>query len=194
MDPFFAECRANGRIAEYYRNNFSTETDKIAATCYGYLYLTPAAENIIREKLSLVGEDWESRRNGKKTPAIVKEYIATDEPTNLKRKSIRRMRDDLWKLQQIGVYPIRVEQRYYRGGLLADLGYSWTLPCALREVIPNWVSRAKMDLGPELFDRMIAEPGFRTSVRAVIPKRTIKTRSMDEARKIPPRPWISPWR
>lgn len=65
------------------------------------------------------------------------------------------MRNGLWALHKIGIYPMDIAPRNYRGGLLVDLGQSWTPPHVFYSIFPNWQRDAELESGLSLFDDMI---------------------------------------
>ncbi|KAL0253222.1 hypothetical protein SLS55_010194 [Diplodia seriata] len=175
IDPFYAECRAYGRINEFHDGavpkkyekiirDFSDRTPKrrkreiAAAQCYGYLHLSPEDEECLREKHGVV--EWNRQENdeGKPIRALVKQLIESKEPISKKRRpNIRRMRDDLWTLHGIGVYPRDVCSRNYRDGLLLDFGQSLTVPHCAFEVLPRWQVDCEINDDMVSFDEMIEE-------------------------------------
>lgn len=182
VDPFFAECRAYGRVEEFYqRRPQRHEDDVIAVPCYGYLYVSECQVDMLREKFGI--EDWnrpetEETERVKPIRALVKEFIPSEEPLDLKKRSVRRMVSDLRKLHGIGVHPRDVRARNYRGGLLVDFGSALTEPSCVLNVLPEWQVKAEKEGDLEAFDKMIKELGIRTSVRAAkFSDRRILTRS-----------------
>lgn len=195
IDPFYAECRAYGRINEFYDDSIPKEYQKmtqefsnaipmrrkkeiVAAQCYGYLHLSAKEEEYLLMNHDIV--EWNRGKNdeGKRIRALVKQLIETKGPVDKeKRPNIRRMRDDLWTLHGIGVYPRDIYPRNYRGGLLLDFGQSFTVPHCAIKVLPRWQVAREIDYDLERFDMMIDEEGIKTSIRAVRRKRNVRTRS-----------------
>jgi len=192
MDPFFAECRAYGRVEEFYKEKGGKrkETETIAVPCYGYLYVSLDQEDILREKFGI--EDWnrlESREiedSRRLIRGLVKKFIPTEEPIDIKQRSITRMVRDLRTLHRIGVYSRDVSPRNYRGGLIVDFGSAYTEPsCALR-VLPEWLVDKEKSVDLRDFDKMISELGVKTTVRAgKFSSRQIFTRAETAQEMIP---------
>ena len=185
MDPFFAECRAYGRVEEFYKKKGGKrkETETIAVPCYGYLYVSLDQEDILREKFGI--EDW-NRLGSRPIRGLVKKFIPTEEPIDIKQRSITRMVRDLRTLHRIGVYSRDVSPRNYRGGLIVDFGNAYTEPsCALR-VLPKWLVDQEKSVDLRDFDKMINELGIKTTVRAgKFSSRQIFTRAETAQEKTP---------
>ncbi|KAF2174807.1 hypothetical protein K469DRAFT_713512 [Zopfia rhizophila CBS 207.26] len=166
VDPFFAECRAYGRIDEFYKKHLgSKDPGLIAAPCYGYIYITKEQEASLRSQFGSLEWNRANSDADKQIRALVKQFIP-NEPIDTKVRSIRRMVKDLKTLHSIGVYPRDICARNYRGGLLVDFGMALTEPSCVLNVLPEWIARKerKRDLGA--FDEMIQELGIKTLVRA----------------------------
>ncbi|KAH7065093.1 hypothetical protein B0J12DRAFT_693472 [Macrophomina phaseolina] len=89
LGPFYAECRAYGRIEEFYRKHPKEHTS-IAARCYGYLLISAEQEKLIGERFGIT--DWNRQGNGKRSlRALVKEFIPIETPIDTAKRSIRRM-------------------------------------------------------------------------------------------------------
>ncbi|KAF2174677.1 hypothetical protein K469DRAFT_756642 [Zopfia rhizophila CBS 207.26] len=169
-DPFFAECRAYGRIEEFYENcQGKKNPGLIAAPCYGYLYISEEQEMDLGRQFGIL--DWNRLDTHANTRirALVKQFIP-DEPINRKVKSVKRMLSDLKTLHRIGVYPRDTFARNYRGGLIVDFGIALTEPSCVLRVLPEWMREPEKykDLGA--FDDMIRELGIKTAVRAARPE------------------------
>ncbi|KAI9762472.1 MAG: hypothetical protein M1840_001232 [Geoglossum simile] len=132
VDPFFAECRAFGRLIQCGLNG------DIGVHCYGYIKLPVEFESMInRSKAarSIGGFCWDRPSQGELSQGgpsqlepfrgIVKELLSGDPFTS---EMVEKMGADLLKLSNIGVYPIDVKEDNYRGGRLTDFSASWTYP------------------------------------------------------------------
>lgn len=167
-DPFFAECRAYGRIPEIEKDK---SVGEIAVPCYGFLGLLPElCEQQIFAAEPFNITDWNrspldlSKPVEKREPfrALVKKLIthpkAIIEP--------HKMLSDLQTLNNGGIYQRDISARNYVGGLLVDFGMAWTRPHWILEVLgDNYLEKRKTD---ELraFDRMMKEKGIKTTARA----------------------------
>lgn len=172
IDPFFAECRAYGRVEEFYKEKGARrkENDVIAVPCYGYLYISLDQENVLREKFRIA--DWNRPESldveGVRQPirALVKKFLPTEDPVDTKERSILRMVSDLRTLHSIGVYPRDISARNYRGGLIVDFGSTFTEPSCVLKVLSEWQAKLEKYEVLKDFDKMIKILGVRTIVRA----------------------------
>ena len=139
MDPFYNECRAFGRIIEKNLNG------KIAVRCYGHLTVPARKEEELKQAYKIDAwdrsdEDCEKSVNQRRPfRAIIKELISRDTP--LTEKLMQKILRDLRRLQRLGVYPMDVQERNYKDGLLVDLGAAITTPHLLFDIKPKWQVR-----------------------------------------------------
>ncbi|KAI1117617.1 kinetochore Sim4 complex subunit FTA2-domain-containing protein [Nemania sp. NC0429] len=197
-DPFFAECRAYGRINQYYedlddkagrRNGTSrprlgnTKRRQLAVPCYGYITVSAEYETMLYEKFGV--SEWyrsEAEETGEvpKDPfrALVKELVTS--PISVLNPS--RMVGDLKKLRKLGIYVRDIYARNYKAGFLVDFSIAWTAPhWCLIEISPFQRELFKNEeLG--MFDWMMKEEGIKTFVRARRNRKYCrKLRSSDKA-------------
>ncbi|KAI1330261.1 kinetochore Sim4 complex subunit FTA2-domain-containing protein [Xylariaceae sp. FL0255] len=182
-DPFFAECRAYGKISQHYEDlkfKFTrrprgsrprprdTTIKLLAVPCYGYITLAAEYEEMLREKFNII--DWkrpirEDLRQDTRKPfrALVKQLISSQVPVS----NPRRMLGDLRQLRKLGIFQRDVYARNYKAGLLVDFSVAWTEPhWCLEEMGPYQLDKEKRsDL--ELFDTMIKSEKIGTVVRAI---------------------------
>jgi hypothetical protein len=123
FDPFFAECRAFGRLKEC-----GLDGDA-AVHCYGYVKLPLEFGSIAR---SFGHFFWDMpSQNGLSKPqyfrGIVKELV-TSKVHFFTSEMTKKMGDDLLKLSRIGVFPRDIRKENYMGGRLTDFSASWTRP------------------------------------------------------------------
>lgn len=136
MDPFYNECRAFGRVMEANLNG------KIAVHCYGYIIVPADKEEELERDFGV--NDWNRPEVEYAKPssqrqsfrAIVKELIHHDPPFTAKllKKTLR----DLKKIRRLGVYPMDVQARNYKDGLLLDMSVAMTKPHFLFDIKPEW--------------------------------------------------------
>ena len=67
--------------------------------------------------------------------AIVKDLVLDD--VSLSQRLVNKMLRDLKKIRALGVYPMDVRRRNYRGGLLLDMSVAMTKPHYLFDVFPK---------------------------------------------------------
>ncbi|KAI0811332.1 kinetochore Sim4 complex subunit FTA2-domain-containing protein [Xylaria sp. FL0064] len=177
-DPFFAECRAYGRINQYYedlankalRSKYRQRYGKIrlpAVPCYGYTTLPAEFEDSLRKRFRVSEWDRPEREVSKQIKrqpfrCLVKKLIDS-------RVSIlnpRRMLADLKQLRKLGIYTRDIYARNYIDGLLVDFSLAWTKPHWCIEAMgPNQRGCIlKRDL--MMFDNMIEYENVKTTVRA----------------------------
>jgi len=154
-DPFYAECRAYGRIASKPRK------DPIAVACHGFISIPARQESFFAKKFSIT--DWNRSEEDLALPptkrepfrALVKDLVeGTAEPT---KELIRSMRRHLKALNSLRIWVMDVRWDNYKGGRLVDFSLAWTEPHFefLREV--NTAKEMDMNKGIDLadFDRMV---------------------------------------
>lgn len=94
MDPFFAECRAFGRLLETKQDNL------LAVRCHGYAFLPAAVEHCIAKQFGEQFQvaDWNRKPEdkGHSLRAIVKDYIHFNSLYG--RKKLSTMRSNIEKL------------------------------------------------------------------------------------------------
>lgn len=172
VDPFHAECRAYGRIEEFYRERPpKNEYDVIAVPCYGYLHASQAHEDFISKKFGI--KNWDRPKevhSGKLTKqpirCLVKRLVETTLPFNTKERPVKRMVADLKALLGIEVYQRDIFARNYVGGLLVDFSSALTAPHCILRVLSDQLREVEMTEDLSLFDQMIEEEGIKTKVLA----------------------------
>ncbi|KAI1445152.1 kinetochore Sim4 complex subunit FTA2-domain-containing protein [Annulohypoxylon stygium] len=122
LDPFFAECRAFGRLVD------EKKDDKLAVRCHGYTYISEDVERRIGKKFHIY--DWnrspEDKRKKKRLRAIVKNHIRF--VSFGRPKKLSTMRENLVQLNKMGVYNMDICKRNYLGGRLFDFSIAITTP------------------------------------------------------------------
>ncbi|KAI3328159.1 kinetochore Sim4 complex subunit FTA2-domain-containing protein [Ustulina deusta] len=181
-DPFFAECRAYGKISQYYEGLYEkmrhksrgsslgprqVEIKPIAVPCYGYISLAAEYEEMLRDQFNVF--DWnrpELEESGQITRkpfrALVKKLI----PSGVSVSNPCRMLGDLRQLRKLGIFQRDIYARNYKAGLLVDFSVAWTEPHWCLELMGPYQLRLekKRDLG--MFDAMIKSEGIKTVVKA----------------------------
>ncbi|KAI1503359.1 kinetochore Sim4 complex subunit FTA2-domain-containing protein [Biscogniauxia marginata] len=120
LDPFFAECRAFGRLVERGKD------DKLAVKCYGYVFLSKAVERRLEQQFGI--HDWNRQIKDRARPlrAIVKDYIRHKSFQN--RKPFIKMRNNIEELNKMGIYNMDIRKENYLGGRLFDFSIAITSP------------------------------------------------------------------
>ncbi|KAH8742484.1 kinetochore Sim4 complex subunit FTA2-domain-containing protein [Diaporthe sp. PMI_573] len=169
-DPFFAECRAYGRIEEARAKE--KRARQVAAQCYGFLILGASeVERLKKNGFDLWPEDlppgheYRTMADGSPVRALVKEYIEDDQDPDLRAMSW--MLKDIRFLNRNGCLNRDIKRDNYRNGLLVDFGCAWTEPhCLIRlagkERVENWKKADRVQ-----FDTMARELGFGDAIHAI---------------------------
>ena len=120
LDPFYAECRAFGLLAEKMKD------DILAVRCHGYAFLPEALERRIHRDFGI--KDWNrhEKDEGQKLRAILKDYIVFNSVCG--RKKLSKMRENIIKLNELGIYNMDIREDNYRGGRLFDFSLAITSP------------------------------------------------------------------
>ncbi|KAI0405748.1 kinetochore Sim4 complex subunit FTA2-domain-containing protein [Xylaria palmicola] len=164
-DPFYAECRAYGRIKEALDKGDIRE--KIAAKCHGYIFLDADAQRWLENQGIDLGTDMLNEElipivGGAGRPrAIVKDFEiagpALDKQTPLQiRKCFRRV----WLLNKLGIYNRDVREDNFRNGWLVDFDTSYTLPHDLYSALPPFEAKATQGEDVAMFEDMLEEAGI----------------------------------
>lgn len=176
-DPFFAECRAYGRIEQARAQE--KRVRKVAARCYGFLTLKKQdEERLKREGYDLwpenlpPGDEYRILAEGSPVRALVKEYIEDDPALDL--RTMRWMLKDIKFLNRNKCLNRDIKRDNYRNGLLVDFGCAWTEPhCLIRlasiEQVETWKKTDRVQ-----FDTMAEEQGFGDVVRAMPNQRYLR--------------------
>ncbi len=125
-DPFYAECRAYGRIASKPRKR------PIAIACHGFIGIPTSQESFFAQTFDIT--DWSrpgeelSLPPTKQQPlrALVKELIEVDH--EITEKLVMSMRRELKALNSLKAYVMDVRWDNYKGGHLVDFSLPWTEP------------------------------------------------------------------
>ncbi|KAI1123663.1 kinetochore Sim4 complex subunit FTA2-domain-containing protein [Nemania abortiva] len=140
-DPFYAECRAYGRIKE--ATDRGEVTGKIATKCRGYIFLNAddqrwlenegidlGTEILSDELLPIVGGAGRPR-------AIVKDFeIAGTDFDKQTPQQIRSSFRNVWLLNKLGIFNRDIRAENFRNGWLVDFDTSYTLPHDIYGALP----------------------------------------------------------
>jgi len=167
-DPFYAECRAYGRI-----NYKSRKTPIAVAACHGFLSLPASHAQEILEKFNI--ENWNRNVAEYALPVssqspfrcIVKDFVEPRK-TTVSEKDVLYMFKTLKALNRIGVYVIDIRPPNYVNETLIDLSAAWTTPHFMfkrgyrrpfdNQRDKNWelprLRRTIREIDPLLFDKV----------------------------------------
>lgn len=165
-DPFYAECRAYGRIGDRKRNG------KVAVRCHGFTAVSALQEVVLSKTFGV--SDWDRPSEQYSLPvaerqsfrAIVKDLV--EDQTPFTQTMIARMLRDLKSLRRMALFVRDVKESNYKGGKLVDFSISWTAPHIMLDDRLFYDEDIEEEINWELtqFDTMIEDSKIPTWVRA----------------------------
>lgn len=168
-DPFFAECRAYGRIKESIKSR--KLKPQVAATCHGYLFLSEQDEESLENfgidlGLDDVDIDFQQKAEGGCRPrAIVKDLVLGD--SGIDKKSARRILRGIKALNKVKIYNQDIRLDNFKDGQIVDFGSSWTEPHGLLDALHERAVQSTKIRDLVRFDEMIRNEEIQTDVRAM---------------------------
>ncbi|KAI1427510.1 kinetochore Sim4 complex subunit FTA2-domain-containing protein [Xylaria sp. FL1777] len=164
-DPFYAECRAYGRIKEAVDKGEVRE--KIAVNCHGYLFLGADDQRWLEDQGIYLGTE---RLNDELLPiiagagkprALVKDFeIAGPELNKQTPQQIRKIFRRVWLLNQLGIYNRDVRAENFRNGWLVDFDTAYTLPHDIYNILPPFEAEETKAEDAVMFEDMLEEEGI----------------------------------
>ncbi|KAI0114101.1 kinetochore Sim4 complex subunit FTA2-domain-containing protein [Nemania sp. FL0031] len=190
-DPFYAECRAYGRINDG-RVDGNAKLPRVrqqtAVKCYGYLLLNSRDERwLIRQghdlETDVLDSDVREALEGDlRVRAIVKHL--EEGPESLHTGNIRRAWTSVCLLNQsLKIYNLDIKANNFIGYRLVDFGSSWTEPHEILKYLDRIgkdVARDKRGRDRQNFNDMIGDEKIDTRLR-VVPMSRHQLRSRGEA-------------
>jgi hypothetical protein len=168
-DPFFAECRAYGRIKE--QQDKGKLKRSIAIPSVGFLVL---GKKYLLE-LEKKGIDlWEfgpkdATRQEVITNfpvrAIIKELV--EDGPGVDRKTVRATLANIRELNKMKIYHRDVRAENFRGGLFLDFGSAWAEPHCILDAMNKREAEEERGGDLVLFDEMVESEQINTPVRAL---------------------------
>ncbi|KAI0411140.1 kinetochore Sim4 complex subunit FTA2-domain-containing protein [Xylaria grammica] len=200
-DPFYAECRAYGRIEDGKVDRHSRMPrvrQQIAVKCHGYLLLDDSDKRWLLDRghdleTDLLDNDvHEALEGDTRVRAIVKHL--DKRPSLLHAGNIGRAWTSVHLLNKsLKIYNMDIKADNFIGFRLVDFGSSWTEPHEILRYLDEKherVGRNKRGRDRENFDDMIEEEEIPTRLK-VVPTSRYQLRSRGEApwagRKLPKR-------
>lgn len=181
-DPFFAECRAYGRIHEGIKK--SKRNAQIAVTCHGFLLLTADDEQELYDRGVKLGLDdidvsFQQRlEGGCRVRAIIKELAVGSSGVN--KKSAASVLNNIKAMNRLKIYNKDIRSANYINGQIVDFGTSWTEPHCLLDALHERGAQSAKREDLVRFDEMMEDERINTSFRGVAnPDYRIKLRSWD---------------
>ncbi|KAF4945631.1 hypothetical protein FSARC_14400 [Fusarium sarcochroum] len=174
-DPFYAECRAYGRIREAKKKK-DPKAD-IAVPCHGFFFLRPkdqeALENLDID-LGLDDVDLDYQRStigGLRARAIVKDVASSD--SGVSSKTIRKILIKVISMNKAGIYNMDIRIDNFRDEKLVDFGSSWTEPHALLDSLSADAALESKIADRVMFEQMVEEEEIKVKggVKALHPMR-----------------------
>lgn len=167
-DPFYAECRAYGRIEDKKQNG------KIAVCCYGFMAVSAEREEeLAAAPFDIDSDEWNRPEEEYDWPitarqpfrAIVKELARSKK----RLTRVAQMREDLLALHDMRIYVQDIREDNYINGKLVDFSHSWTDPHMMLDPKIRSQERINDDIEGDLltFDRMLEEAGIRSRLKAL---------------------------
>lgn len=167
MDPFYAECRAYGRIRDTLQKpRWGKHT---VVPCYGFIYLQDHDREMLEKERGCVLEAEDE--NGDIIPsdlpvrAILKEFIP-GEGSGVE-KGIGRALQRIRLLNKQKIYNRDIRADNFKDGRLVDFGSSLTEPHAILDAMSEWEASGEREGDLVRFDQMIEQENLRTHIRAM---------------------------
>lgn len=174
-DPFFAECRAYGRIKEV-EARAKRSSKRIGAQCYGFIESSEhdrRLDSFVQSQgldLDYPQSALKTRRDREANPlrAIVKEFVEGEAGVPRTKFGARTLLGKIKALNKIGVYNGDIPSANIKNGLLLDFGLARTEPhCIFHERLPPGEVDGMKHEDLVKFDEMIEEEGIRTKIVAL---------------------------
>ncbi|KAI0408666.1 kinetochore Sim4 complex subunit FTA2-domain-containing protein [Xylaria palmicola] len=167
-DPFYAECRAYGRLQEARNKQGLKRRD--FAECYGFLALKKEDAAYLEEEFGIdlwdtpPDDEYRRRAEGSPARAILKEFIAGD--PILDAKLVKKMFKGLSWINKRDVLVGDIQPQNYKGGVLVDFGLAWTKPHCRWATLPEH-EKKDIHLRDQVeFQEMASDLGLGDSVPA----------------------------
>lgn len=158
-DPFYAECRAYGRIHEALSRK-ELRPD-VVVPCHGFLFLHERDEKILNNKkvnleLDKVPLEYQQCAvGGCRARAIVKDLASSE--TGVNEKSLRKILRGITTLNRLKIYNMDIRLENYRDGQIVDFGSSWTEPHMLLDALNDKASSDSRLADRVMFDQMVRD-------------------------------------
>ncbi|KAF4957054.1 hypothetical protein FGADI_3469 [Fusarium gaditjirri] len=158
-DPFFAECRAYGRIRE--ATDGKILKSDVAVASHGFLFLEPKDQEALQKRnidlgLDSVDIDYQkSTIGGLRARAIVKGVASSK--SGITSTSMRKILGKVVSMNKAGIYNMDIRIDNFRDGRLVDFGSSWTEPHALLDSLSHEAATESKLADRVMFDQMIED-------------------------------------
>lgn len=161
-DPFYAECRAYGRI----RHAKERGLKAVAVPCHGFLFLRPQEQQALEKQdidlgLDDIDSDYQrSTIGGLKARAFVKDIASSN--TGVSSTSVRRILTKVVSMNMAGIYNMDIRIDNFRDGKLVDFGSSWTEPHVLLNSLNPEAALESKIADRVMFEQMVEEEEIET--------------------------------
>ena len=171
-DPFYAECRAYGRVNDNKKKG--SVTREIVVPCHGFLFLKDKDKALLRERGADFAEEQLDHALARRTigtyqvRAIVKSLASRESGVSL--DGLGGILRDIRLLNKLKIYNRDIRIENFKDGRLVDFGSSLTEPNCLLEAFDREDKDEARDTRLQdlvLFDNMVEEQDITTSVRAM---------------------------
>ncbi|KAJ3578579.1 hypothetical protein NPX13_g1990 [Xylaria arbuscula] len=165
-DPFYAECRAYGRIKE--AAGKGEIRGKIAAKCHGYLFLNTDAQRWLRTNGYDLGagyfsDDLLAMQGGFGRPRAIVKDLEIEGP-GVADQTPQQIRKSFWAVRQLnllGIYNRDVRAENFRNGWLVDFDMSCTIPHDIYDSLPSFEAHTMKGRDLVSFEDMLEEAGVK---------------------------------
>lgn len=161
FDPFYAECRAYGRLKGCIAKG-SLQPD-LVVPCHGYILLGKRDRKTLESRgvdFDLTNPHYQkTSTEGMRVRGIVKELVNASE-SGVNQRSLRKILSDIITLNKAGVYNRDIWTCNFREGKFVDFGMSWTEPHEFLDVLGPKGGRIYRRGDRAQFERMIREEGI----------------------------------
>ncbi|KAJ2996212.1 hypothetical protein NUW58_g1049 [Xylaria curta] len=181
-DPFYAECRAYGRIKQACDER--RVTARIATRCHGYLFLTTEDMNFLERQegidlcTSIIDENLRRALGGDlRARAIVKDLEI--DTTRLQKKSIDQAWRNVSLLNSLGIYNQDIRTENFMNCRIVDFGSSWTEPHAIldkADKVDADEAREQRLSDCAQFDEMVEQEGIKTTKKTPTSRHNLRPR------------------
>lgn len=172
-DPFFAECRAYGRIQEGHGD--SRLKKAISVPCHGYLLLEKQDRDILEDyglnfstAYDIYIDDLNPSQEAGQQPirAIVKDFDASG--PGISQTNIKTTLQNIRKLNGLQIYTKDIHIDNFIDGKFVDFGAAWTEPhCYINDTLDAQEACDAKYSDLVMFDEMVQKQGFITSARGM---------------------------
>lgn len=170
-DPFYAECRAYGRLHEA-ANRKMLKSD-VAVASHGFFFLESKDQKTLQNRnidLGLDSVDIDYQRStigGLRARAIVKDVASSK--SGITSTNMRKILGKVVSMNKAGIYNMDIRLDNFRDGRLVDFGSSWTEPHALLDSLSYEAAMESKLADRVMFDQMVEDEELKhgTEVKAI---------------------------